>query len=76
MSGAIPPFLNTPSWRGAQLKRRDFTFIVHLPLLLLLLLLLYCVHHVFLPYYAISPICFAFEKFEVFAVIKVQVKRQ
>jgi hypothetical protein len=27
MSGAIPPFPNTPSWRGAQLKHRDnFTF--------------------------------------------------
>jgi len=25
--GAIPPLLNTPSWRGAQLKHRDnFTF--------------------------------------------------
>jgi hypothetical protein len=23
MSGAIPPLLNTPSWRGAQLKHRD-----------------------------------------------------
>jgi hypothetical protein len=23
MSGAIPPFPNTPSWRGAQLKHRD-----------------------------------------------------
>jgi primosomal protein N'' len=27
MSGAIPPFPNTPSWRGAKLKHRDkFTF--------------------------------------------------
>jgi len=27
MSGAIPPLPNEPSWRGAQLKRRDnFTF--------------------------------------------------
>jgi hypothetical protein len=27
MIGAIPPLLNTPSWRGAQLKPRDnFTF--------------------------------------------------
>jgi hypothetical protein len=27
MSGAVPPFPNTPSWRGAQLKRRDnFTY--------------------------------------------------
>jgi hypothetical protein len=23
MSGAIPPLPNTPSWRGALLKRRD-----------------------------------------------------
>jgi hypothetical protein len=23
MRGAIPPLLNTPSWRGAQLKHRD-----------------------------------------------------
>jgi hypothetical protein len=23
MSGTIPPFPNTPSWRGAQLKHRD-----------------------------------------------------
>jgi len=31
MRGAIPPFPNTPSWRGAQLKHRDnFTF--HYPL--------------------------------------------
>jgi hypothetical protein len=28
MSGAIPSLLNTPSWRGAQLKHRDnFTFL-------------------------------------------------
>jgi hypothetical protein len=28
MSGAIPPFPNTPSWCGAQLKHRDnFTFL-------------------------------------------------
>jgi hypothetical protein len=28
MSGAIPPFPNTPSWRGAQLKHREnFTFL-------------------------------------------------
>jgi hypothetical protein len=27
MSRAIPPLLNTPSWRGAQLMQRDkFTF--------------------------------------------------
>jgi hypothetical protein len=26
MCGAIPPLPNTPSWRGAQLKHRDFTF--------------------------------------------------
>jgi len=27
MRGDIPPLPNTPSWRGAQLKRRDnFTF--------------------------------------------------
>jgi hypothetical protein len=26
MSGAIPPLPNTPSWSGAQLKHRDFTF--------------------------------------------------
>jgi hypothetical protein len=27
MSGAIPPLLNTPSWRGAQLKDRgNFAF--------------------------------------------------
>jgi hypothetical protein len=27
MSGAIPPFPNTPSWRGAQFKHKDnFTF--------------------------------------------------
>jgi hypothetical protein len=28
MSGAIPPFPNTPSWRGAQLKKAqdNFTF--------------------------------------------------
>jgi hypothetical protein len=27
MSGVIPPLLNMPSWRGAQLKHRDnFTF--------------------------------------------------
>jgi len=26
MNGAIPPFPNTPSWRGAQLKQRyNFT---------------------------------------------------
>jgi hypothetical protein len=30
MSGAIPPFPNTPPWRGAQLKHRDkFTFFTH-----------------------------------------------
>jgi hypothetical protein len=31
MSGAIPPFPNTTSWRGAQLKkmhRSNFTFLV------------------------------------------------
>jgi hypothetical protein len=30
MSGAIPPLLQSPSWRGAQLKHRDnfsFTYI-------------------------------------------------
>jgi hypothetical protein len=28
MSGAIPPFPNTPPWRDAQLKHRDnFTFL-------------------------------------------------
>jgi hypothetical protein len=27
MNGSIPPFPNTPPWRGAQLKHRDnFTF--------------------------------------------------
>jgi hypothetical protein len=27
MSGAVTPFPNTPSWRGAQLKHRNnFTF--------------------------------------------------
>jgi hypothetical protein len=27
MNGAVPPFPNTPPWRGAQLKHRDnFTF--------------------------------------------------
>jgi hypothetical protein len=26
MRGAIPPLPNTPPWRGAQLKHRDFTF--------------------------------------------------
>jgi hypothetical protein len=25
MSGAIPPLPNTPSWRGAQLKKRTGT---------------------------------------------------
>jgi hypothetical protein len=27
MSEAIPPLPNTPQWRGAQLKHRDFTSI-------------------------------------------------
>jgi hypothetical protein len=33
MSGAIPPFPNTPSWRGDQLKKHgdNFTFIFVLP---------------------------------------------
>jgi hypothetical protein len=26
MRGAIPPLPNTPSWRGAELSHRDFTF--------------------------------------------------
>jgi hypothetical protein len=31
MSGAVPPFPNTPTWRGAQLKHRDnFTFYLYL----------------------------------------------
>jgi hypothetical protein len=30
MRGAIPPLPNTSSWRGAQLKYRDFTFYLHL----------------------------------------------
>jgi hypothetical protein len=33
MSGAIPPFPNTPSWRGAQLKKHgdnfNFTFLIN-----------------------------------------------
>jgi hypothetical protein len=33
MRGAISPFPNTPSWRGAQLKHRDkFTFYLYTPL--------------------------------------------
>jgi hypothetical protein len=33
MRGAIPPLLNTPSRRGAQLKHRDkFTLTLSLPL--------------------------------------------
>jgi hypothetical protein len=33
MRGAITPFPNTPSWCGAQLKRRDnFAFTFTLPL--------------------------------------------
>jgi hypothetical protein len=38
MSGAIPPFPNTPSWRGAQLKHRDsftFTFTLGLNIVLI-----------------------------------------
>jgi hypothetical protein len=31
MSGAIPPFPNTPSWRGAQLRHRD-NFTLPLPI--------------------------------------------
>jgi hypothetical protein len=32
MSGAIPHYPNTPSWRGAHLKHRDnFTFIFCIP---------------------------------------------
>jgi hypothetical protein len=30
MRGAIPPLLNTPSWRGTQLKHTDnFTLKIH-----------------------------------------------
>jgi len=32
MGGAVPPLLNTPSWRGAQLQHREnFTFTFTLP---------------------------------------------
>jgi hypothetical protein len=28
MRGAIPPLPDTPSWRGAELKHRDFILII------------------------------------------------
>jgi len=32
MRGTIPPLPNTPSWRGAQLKHRDYLLCHHEPL--------------------------------------------
>jgi hypothetical protein len=49
MCGAIPPFPNTPSWHGTQLKHRDnftlpyltFVFILHIELQLMVFPVLY-----------------------------------
>jgi len=59
MSGAIPPLPNTPSWRGAQLKKRHrenltFTFTVGI---LLELILPTCFNFFCFLYIVICEIC-------------------
>jgi len=63
MSGAISPFPNTPSWRGAQLKHRDnftFTFTIYTSIaqvvsFLEVLRLKFCEHFMPFPYSCHMP---------------------